>query len=147
MISIYEGGFSEKEAKKIEEFFGNLNNYKEFFEEGQFKSNKAGTLANLRLPYNGKIITVRLIKVDEDDETKRITLYSAEIDSDVTMKISYYKNTHCFPNISVSGNVYLFEGKDIVSRILRNFVEDYDVDNKIEKKIRSKMRLLAYVQK
>ncbi len=147
MISIYEGGFSEKEAKKIEEFFGNLNNYKEFFEEGQFKSNKAGTLANLRLPHNGKIVSLRLIKVSEDDETNRITLYSDEIDSDITMKITYYKKIHCFPNISVSGNVYVFDGKDIASRILKHLIGNYEIDDRIEKKIRSKMRKLAYVQK
>lgn len=134
--------FSEKQVEKIEKVFGDLNNYKRFFKDGDFKSNKAGTKANLRLPKLGKIISITLSKETRMDKKEKestlISLYSKEINSLITLEIRYYSSIHVNPYIEVKS-----EFNPFTIGVIRNGIVDMIADMSMETRIKAAMNEIA----
>lgn len=134
--------FSEKQAEKIEKVFGDLNNYKRFFKDGDFKSNKAGTKANLRLPKLGKIVSITLSKETRMDkkvkESTFISLYSKEINSLITLEVRYYSSIHVNPYIEVNS-----EFNPFTIGVIRDGIVDMIADMALETRIKAAMNEIA----
>jgi hypothetical protein len=143
MVTIFGFGidakYSIEQIKKIENYFGNLNNLKDFFnkDEKECKSNKAGTKANVKLKYVG-ICSFALSKTEINGE-RYIRIYSKELKLNVDITIEEYPNKK-------SGCVKVKVQRDPTNFLAINALLDplFLVSDAIVMKIKNKIEEVAY---
>lgn len=144
MVTIFGFGidakYSKKQIKKIEDYFGDLNNLNDFFKKDkkECKANKTGTKANVRLKYVG-VCSFALSKTELSKEERYIRIYSKELKLNVDITIEEYPNKK-------SGCVKVKVQRDPTNFLAINALLDplFLVSDAIVMKIKNKIEEVAY---